>query len=130
MAISELYGEGMTIPGLLAGADLSSNQYYPVKFASTAGEVVKATAATDAFAGVLQNDPVDGDAASVIGLGAATVRAGTSTITYGSKLTANSSGAITTTTDTNTYFAVALAAPGAVGDLIPCWVVGQQLVAG
>ena len=38
------HGQIISVPGLLAGADLSAYQYRPVKLASTAGEVVAATA--------------------------------------------------------------------------------------
>ena len=63
------YGQIISVPGLLAGADLSAYQYRPVKLASTAGEVVAATAVTDVVVGILQNDPTDGQAASIAGVG-------------------------------------------------------------
>ena len=80
------HGQIISVPGLLAGADLSAYQYRPVKLASTAGEVVAATANTDAVVGILQNDPTDGQAASVAGVGSLTIaKSGTSVIAAGPK---------------------------------------------
>ena len=52
----------------VAGADLSTKQYLPVKFNATGGLVV-AVAATDLVAGILQNKPKNGEAAEVMQLG-------------------------------------------------------------
>jgi len=68
----------ITLPGLVAGADLSAAQYLFVKFASTAGQVKAAAATTDAAFGVLQNDPKSGEEAEVAIGGLAKVVAGTS----------------------------------------------------
>jgi hypothetical protein len=88
------YGDYVTIPGLLAGANLSASQYMPVKLASTAGEVVRATATTDVIIGVLQNDPADGEAAEVAVLGVCKAYTGTSNVAIGEFLSANSTGCI------------------------------------
>lgn len=61
--------QSLDLPGLLAGADLSSAQFHWVKLASTAGEVVACNATTDHAIGILQNDPTDGQAAEVRVLG-------------------------------------------------------------
>ena len=79
-----------TIPGLLAGADLSSSQYSIVKAASTAGEVVAATSSTSTILGVLMNEPADGEAAEVAYSGLVKVLM-TTNISAGERLGVNSS---------------------------------------
>ncbi len=58
----------LTLPGLKAGADLSSSQYKFVKL-SAAGTVVACDGATDRPIGVLQNKPTSGQAATVVTIG-------------------------------------------------------------
>jgi hypothetical protein len=48
---------GLRIPGLIAGADLSANQYRFVKAGSAEGEVVAIAAATDRPVGVQLDKP-------------------------------------------------------------------------
>lgn len=84
------WGEYRTIPGLLAGADLSTSQYKLVKYASTAGEVIIATSATSRIAGVLMNEPKDGEAAEVAYQGVVKVFVAAS-ISAGQRLGVNSS---------------------------------------
>jgi len=48
---------GLRIPGLVAGADLSAQQFRFVKAGANEGEVVAITAATDRPAGVLLDAP-------------------------------------------------------------------------
>lgn len=113
------YGHILGVPGLLAGADLSAYQFRPVKLASTAGEVVAATAVTDIVIGILQNDPTDGQAASIAGVGSITLaKAGTSVLTAGAMLTVNSTGLRPTTTDNTAVCGRAITAASAAGDLI------------
>lgn len=113
------YGQIISVPGLLAGADLSAYQYRPVKLASTAGEVVAATANTDAVVGILQNDPTDGQAASVAGVGSLTIaKSGTSVIAAGAYLTCNTTGLVATTSDNALICGRATQAATAAGDLI------------
>lgn len=109
-----------TIPGLLAGANLSSSQYKVVKLASTAGEVVLAgTSVLTTAAGVLMNDPADGEAALVAYAGVAKVIAGTSAITAGAPLGVNTtSQVVNTTTDNASIIGRALTAASASGDYI------------
>lgn len=118
------YGQITGIPGLVAGADLSAAQYKAVKFATTAGEVVASTAAADASIGLLQNDPADGEAASIAGAGSiALALAATSTIAAGNFVAPNSTGLVNTSVQ---KFARALQAAGAVSDLITVQVLGVQ----
>ena len=113
------YGPLLDIPGLLAGEDLSSWQYKPVKLATTAGEVVKGDAVTDVVVGILQNDPADGEAAHVAGVGSISkVVAGTSVLTAAAYLTCNSTGVRPTTADNTAICGRAIEAASASGDLI------------
>lgn len=116
-------GQAQTTPsvvfsGLLAGADLSSKQYYLVKLASTAGEVVAAGAGTDAIIGVIYNDPADGEAALIADGGVLKV-AGEASVSVGDWVTASSTGrAKTTTTDGDVAIGMAIDATSAAGDII------------
>jgi hypothetical protein len=53
----------------IADVDLSNYQYYLMTGASTAGKIARASAAGGSVIGVLQNDPVAGEAAVVRVLG-------------------------------------------------------------
>lgn len=108
MAISGSY---TTIPGLLAGANLSSSQYKIVKFASTAGEVVAATSTTSVIAGVLMNEPADGDIAEVACAGVAKVLM-TASVTKGYRVGVNSSGYATNLGSTAGYSVLGVAVEG------------------
>lgn len=61
-------GPQIKIPGLTASADLSAKQYYFVKVSGDKTVTVCA-ALTDVPIGVLQNDPVSGEAAEVVAIG-------------------------------------------------------------
>lgn len=112
------YGQYFGIPGLVATATLAAKQYHIVKFASTAGEVVIASAATDKIAGVVQNDPIAGQEADVAVLGIAKVVAAAS-VAAGDHITTNTTGrAATTTTGNNHVLGIALDASSANGDVI------------
>lgn len=111
-------GEYWAIPGLLAGADLSAKQYFAVKFASTAGEVVVSAAGTDSHAGILQNDPADGEVAAVAFVGLAFGSA-EGAITVGDHVTSNSTGQLQTTTTGNDHIlGVAVEAATTINDII------------
>ena len=62
------------VPGLKAGADLTTKQYYFVKL-SAANTVDVCSGATDKPIGVLQNTPDNGDAAEVCWCGVTKVSA-------------------------------------------------------
>ena len=118
------------IPGLLAGASLASYQYYPVKHASTAGEVVRATAQVSTATGnaisIVQNDPADGEPALLPGIGdICKAVAGAADIAVGEYLTANSSGVVDTTS--GFVFARALEASSAVGNYIRVQIIDAKL---
>ncbi|MBN1284904.1 MAG: DUF2190 family protein [Anaerolineae bacterium] len=81
----------LRIPGLKASGDLSGNQFYAVKPASTAGAVKVVTAASDNCIGVLYNEPASGEAAEVASGGVLKGKAG-GTIGAGALVSFNSSG--------------------------------------
>ena len=104
--------------GLVATGDLSSYQYYVMKFGSTAGTVKVATAVTDALAGILQNEPASGEAAEVAVLGVVKAAAEAS-VTAGAYLTVSSTGRVKkTTTDLDFTVGQALEASSSAGDII------------
>ena len=110
------------IPGLLAGASLAAKQYFPVKFASTAGEVIIATSAAAGVVSIIQNDPADGEPALLPGVGdICKAVAGASDITQGQFLTPNSTGLVDTTT--GLIIAYSLEASAATGDYISVQIV-------
>lgn len=105
-----------------AGADLSTKRYHIVKLDSS-GNVVLATAATDAILGVLDNAPVSGATADVVlinGQGTFKVKTG-GVISKDAYITTNGSGvAIATTTAGNRVIgrAVATTASGDIAEYI------------
>jgi hypothetical protein len=116
MAISTT--QSMKLPGVTAGADLSAKQYYCVKMASTAKEVVVSSAATDASIGLIQNDPVDGQEALVVVSGPARAAAETS-VSAGDWVASSTTGRVKTTTTANDdVVGRAVEASSAAGDII------------
>ena len=121
------YGDsrGLQITGLLAGANLSAKQYYWVKAASTAGEVVAVSATTDVAIGILQNAPEDGQAADVQSVGVSKLVAGSTAVTFGALVGWNAEGQANVRTQTGSrYAAQALEASSADGDIITVSLVG------
>lgn len=115
-------GENLKIHGLTATGDLSGKQYYVVALASTARTVKVASGATAANIGILDNDPVAGQEASVIGGGMAKALAG-GNISAGAMVTANSTGVcIATTTAGNKVIGKAVTGASA-GQLFELFVV-------
>jgi len=111
--------------GLVATGDLSSYQYYVMKFGSTAKTVKVGTAVTDALAGILQNEPASGEAALVAVSGVCKAAAEAS-VTQGSYLSVSSTGRVkATTTDLDYVVGVAMEASTTAGDIIEI-VVGIQ----
>ena len=104
--------------GLVATGDLSSNQYYVMKFGSTAKTVKVAAAVTDALAGILQNEPASGEAAQVAGLGYC-LAAAEASVTQGSYLAVSSTGRVkSTTTNLDYIIGTAQEASVSAGDVI------------
>ena len=110
--------QSLKLTGLLAGADLSAKQWFVVKMASTAKEVVLNVLATTRGIGVLQNDPADGEPALVAINGAVRV-ATEASVSAGDFVAASTTGrAKTTTTDGDEIVGIALEANSAAGDII------------
>lgn len=103
----------------VAGSGLTAAQFRIVK--GSGATVVLASAATDLALGILDNQPVAGDNASVTlrnGQGTAKLILGTGGAAVGSKLTSDANGAgIITTTAGNEVVGIALQT-GNAGDVI------------
>ena len=112
-----------TIPGFtftrVAGADLSSSQYYFVKL-STTDTVVVCAAATDIPIGILQNAPTSGQEATIMVTGISKVSADAA-LSIGQLIRTAADGqadAKTVGTDTTQYVVGnVLVAAGAAGEL-------------
>ena len=112
-----------TIPGFtftrVAGADLSSSQYYYVKL-STTDTVIVCAAATDIPIGILQNAPTSGQEATIMVTGISKVSADAA-LTIGQLIGTAGDGqadAKTVGTDTTEYVVGnVLVATGAAGEL-------------
>lgn len=121
------YGDnaGLQVPGLLAGENLAAKQFYFVKLASTAGEVVVCNATTDVALGVLQNAPADGEPAEVRAVGVTKVVCGSTAVTAGALVGWNAESQANVRTATGSRFAgVAIEASSADGDIIPMLLTG------
>lgn len=91
------YQGGLTVDlSLIANADLSAKQYHFVTAGSVAGEVKACSTAAGSVLGVLQNDPKQGEEATVRIMGPTLLTidtdAGASAVTYGGFLTCASQG--------------------------------------
>ena len=112
-----------TIPGFtftrVAGADLSSSQYYYVKL-STTNTVIACAAATDVPIGILQNAPTSGQEAEIMGTGISKVSSNAA-LSIGNLIGTSSDGqadAKTAGSDTTEYVVgVVLVASGAAAEL-------------
>jgi hypothetical protein len=110
--------QSLKLTGVRAGADLSAKQYYCVKMASTAQEVVLNILATTRGVGILQNDPADGEEALVAVVGVVKA-ASEASVTVNDYVAASTTGRVkTTTTDTNELVGIALESNSAAGDII------------
>jgi len=106
-------GFGFDYPSFSADADLSSNQWFLVTTASTAGNVKLATGGSNPVAlGVLQDDPKAGEACVVRLAGTTKVFAnGGTAIAYGDYLVSNASGhAISVTSASSVAAGIAMEA--------------------
>ena len=81
------------IPGLIAGANLKTNQYKAVRFSSTVNRTVLAISNANAQRpiGVQQDEPDTGEPINVASFGVAKMEAG-STIVRGAKIAMNNAG--------------------------------------
>jgi hypothetical protein len=84
-----------TVPGLVAGADLSSAQFRFGKI-NTSGKVVVATAAGEYCDGVIQNDPDAADKAVTLANGGVTKLVAGGAVTAGDRIMTDANGAAIT----------------------------------
>lgn len=114
------------IPGLVAGESLAAHQYKVVKFASTAGQVLKVTATTSIAIGIVQNDPASGEPALIAGPGSLAIAvAGANDIAKGELLGFNTTGQVVDHTTAGRWvIAQAMEVSTAVGDYIQVLVHG------
>lgn len=122
MAVS---GEYISIPGLKASATLAAKQYYAVKLASTAHEVVVCSASDQECIGIVQNDPAAGEVAVVACLGIAKAAVEAS-VSAGDYLGPSATGRLKAVTADNTSI-IAYAMEGATtsaADIIKVQVLG------
>lgn len=120
-------GQFISIPGLVAAADLSSSQFKAVKLASTANQVKAVSASTDEIIGILQNAPESGEEAEVAcqGIVKALVEA---SVSAGNFLGPSATGRLTvaeTDDDVNIGYALEGSTTSA-GDIVKVLLVGLQ----
>lgn len=121
---------GLRIPGLMAGADLSANQYKFVKAGATEGQVVVIAAVTDLPIGVQLDAPnAAGKPIEVQSDGVVEVIAGAA-IAYGAEVQTNAAGKAITAAATGRAVGRALTPAAADGDRISVLlnVVGARVV--
>lgn len=105
-----------TIPGLVAGADLSAKQYHFI-VGGAADRAVVAAGANAIALGVLQNAPALGQTAVVGRNGNTKLQAGAAFARF-VPLTSDANGAAVVATTGQRYNAIALEAAGAAGDIV------------
>lgn len=111
--------EGPRIPGLKAGANLSTNRFRFVKPDATADQVIAIAAATDQPIGVQLDKPdTAGKLIDVESQGIAMVEAGAA-IAYGVLVQSDAVGRAITAASTGYVCGRALAAAGGAGERIP-----------
>lgn len=106
------------IPGLVAGADLSGAQYRFVKL-SASKTVVACAAVTDKPIGILQNDPLQGQEATVASAGVSKL-VGSAALGFGASVgtSADGRGAAYTAVDTTKYIVGQVIQPTAAANEI------------
>ena len=110
---------GPTLPGMVAGADLSSAQHRFV-VVNSSGKVVLAGAGV-VVDGVVQNNPEADQAATVWGVGSASKVEAGGAIAAGALVTSNATGQALTAASGNYIAGRALLAATGGGQLISVW---------
>lgn len=118
-----------------AATDLSSYQYHAMNLNTTDGQVeLGDSSASDAILGILQNKPeAEGEEAELAteGTSLLVVDGSSTPLTIGCFVGSDSSGhGVKVTADKALYFAIALEASSASGDLIEVKLVGLTHIAG
>lgn len=93
-------GENFKIHGLTAVGNLSAKQYHAVELATTARTVKASGGKARPNIGILQNDPVAGEPASVVGAGMTKAYSGAA-IAAGALVTSNTTGQLVTSSTAN-----------------------------
>ena len=117
-------GTYITVPGLVAGTGLTTKQFYPVKIASTANQVLQATATTERVIGILMNNPDRNEPAEVAVLGVAKAIVGTSNLVRGEAISANNTGVLDVTA--GYVCGYALESSSAKGDIVSVLLTGVR----
>lgn len=107
---------GQTVPGVVAAADLSADQFLFVVMSSTG--IALNSSAGGKVLGVLQNKPTAGQAADVWADGSVSKVVASTAITKGAAITSTAAGKAVTATSGQNIAGYALDAAGADGDLI------------
>jgi len=102
----------------VASGDLSANQYYFVRYAAQDVVYLASSGGAMANIGILQNQPANGEHASVVWLGSTFVKVGSS-VSANDMLMSTAGGTATTAVSGQNMLARALTA-GSPGDIIPC----------
>lgn len=105
-----------TVPGVVAAADLSADQFLFVVMSSTG--IALNTSAGGVCLGVLQNKPLAGQAADVWADGSVSKVVASAAITAGAKIMSTALGKAATATTGLAIMGIALDGAGASGDLI------------
>lgn len=105
-----------SIPGAVAGADLSSSQFL-FAVANSSGTFIVNTTAGGPVLGVIQDNPASGEAVNVAFSGVTKVVAGAA-VAAGARVMSSAAGKAVTATSTNNFRGVALEAATADGDII------------
>jgi len=118
---------GPTLPGMVAGADLTSAQYRFV-VVNSSGKVVLAGAGA-VVDGVVQNNPNTDQAATVWGVGSVSKVVAGAAVAQGALVASNGSGQAITAVSGNYIAGRALQAATGAGQLIPVWITNPGRVA-
>ncbi len=110
--------DGIKIPGLSAGADLSANQYRFVKPGATEGQMVAIAAAADKPIGVQYDAPTAAGKAIEVACGPIVEVIAGAAVAYGAEVQTDATGRAITLAAAGTAVGRALQAAGAAGDRI------------
>ena len=120
------YEENVKCMSRDAGEDLTASQYRFVK--GSGGKVVRCTTAGEAAMGVLQSQPVLGEAAAVSVDGSVTKVIAGAAISVDANITTDNQGRAVTATTGNAVLGTALIAAAAAGEVISIFQKGAPAV--
>lgn len=120
------YEENVKCMSRVAGEDLTASQYRFVKASS--GNVVRCTTAGEAAMGVLQSQPISGEAAAVSVDGSVTKVIAGAAIAVDAKITTDNQGRAITAATGNAILGTAMIAAAAAGEVISIFQKGAPAV--